>query len=263
MRGGKWGGLGAEKQNTPLVARCRDLAPTASSSIPGGPWWRVTGCGRAAGRPGRRPALKPLVPLRLWAGRRRQREKSQLQWDSAKAEPVWYRTHGQVTREQRAFNPVLQTYTDPRTVGCSPPPRRCARGRPTGPLTVGHGQEAQASADHRERALRTMNRARDRELRFAQRYDVVNHAPRVEDPSAARKTATKPRVPDTRTAYDVVNHIDNSQKPWHDPRACVAAAAGPFPWWRRPRARPPQRPVSGQAPAPGQARPRPQGRPGL
>lgn len=140
-----------------------------------------------------------------------------------------YRTQYQVTREHRAFNPVLQTYTDPQKVCRSCRPAAAPPARPHGPLTRVNGQEAQVAAEQRERALQTMNQARDRELRFAQRYDVVNHAPRVEDPSAARQAVTKTRIPDTRTPYDVVNHIDNSRKPWHDPRSCVVAAGPPPP----------------------------------
>lgn len=67
-----------------------------------------------------------------------------------------------------------------------------------------------------------MNRARDRELRFSQRYDVVNHLPRVADPSAASEARAKAKMPDTRTGYDIIHHGDNRSKPWHDPRAFVA-----------------------------------------
>lgn len=53
----------------------------------------------------------------------------------------------------------------------------------------------------------------ERELRFTQRFDVVTLAPKV-PPSGGASPREKRRVPDTRTAHDLITHADNASKPW-------------------------------------------------
>mgnify|MGYP001114711110 FL=1 len=119
-----------------------------------------------------------------------EKQKSNVQWE--KPPPVTRVKHSDIRKMEIAYNPILQTYSDPNT-------------------------ESQIKNQEQERLIDTLAKNKDRALRYEQVYNVVNFENKLKGlEGAPNYPQEKPSVPKkfysnyTNTNYNIISGMNFS-----------------------------------------------------
>lgn len=108
-----------------------------------------------------------------------------------------------MSRKEREFDPVLQYWRDNKRVS-----QRSVVLPVHEPdsLTRHLSLQEQNTRNMETTNLRqTLNRARDKQMRYTQTFDIITHVPKVEEPPAKPRA---PPAPSTRTQFNIISNLD-------------------------------------------------------
>ncbi|CAM9251703.1 unnamed protein product [Ectocarpus fasciculatus] len=111
-----------------------------------------------------------------------ERGKTYLPWNPADVPPPTYVKQFDVSRKDREMDPVLMRHRNPDI-------------------------EAKRKIREEERLRTALNNAKSRQLRVEQNYDIVTHSTFLSGKQASELAPRPSRHPDTRTSYDILNHV--------------------------------------------------------
>lgn len=122
--------------------------------------------------------------------RAQEQSRKELAWKPEKQEPVKYVTRYEVSRKERAFDPVLQKFSD-------------------------QTHESNLQSQEHESRVRLLNRRKVQELNKVNHYNVINHEPilpgvrAVEERRKETMTASsKIKKQQSRTGYNIISNLD-------------------------------------------------------
>jgi len=127
------------------------------------------------------------------------KRRTELAWSKAEQEPVHYVTRHVVSRKEREFDPVLQTFRN-------------------------DDREANARREEGSTRVRKLNASKAGQLHRVQRYNVINHHPALpgipphnSSPAVDLEAAEKKRKQQTRTNYNIISNIDLAEHHYGHP----------------------------------------------
>lgn len=129
-----------------------------------------------------------------------QKTNSQFRPEDTKVHHV---TRYEMSRKEREFDPVLQYWRDNKRVS-----QRSVVLPVHEPdsLTRHLSLQEQNTRNMETTNLRqTLNRARDKQMRYTQTFDIITHVPKVEEPPAKPRA---PPAPSTRTQFNIISNLD-------------------------------------------------------
>lgn len=115
-------------------------------------------------------------------------------------------TRFEKSREERQFDPILQFYRDP-------------------------ARDEMSRTRTQQETMYRLNRARDKQLRYTQTFDIITHVPKINEPPGARPKQLKKAKPDTRQTHNIITNINFDRhhyaKPGERPEVNPPTERGP------------------------------------